>query len=187
MSRVVPFVGALFLVALIVGVPWCYKLTYDRHYRNFHVVHDGVLYRSAQLDIAGLKHVAREYGIRTIVDLRDGVTSLDQEEAQWAAASGINHVRIPPRSWWAIDGPAPAEIGLAEFRRVMRDPANHPVLIHCFGGIHRTGTFVAIYRLDFQGWHREDAMGEMRAMGYSILDEHQDIVAFLFNHRPPNP
>ncbi len=187
MPRFVPFVGALVIVALLVAGPCWYKLDYDQHYRNFHVVDPGVLYRSAELDLDGLKHVVREYGIRTIVDLRDGETALDRSEADWATSIGLNHVRIPPRSWWAVGGPAPAEIGLAEFRRVMRDPAQRPVLVHCFGGIHRTGIYCAIYRMDFQHWNRLDAMAEMRTMGYTILDEHQDVLAFLLNHRPPAP
>src|SRR5271166_717488 len=115
MARFVPLVGALVISAIVVGGPWWYQHEYERHYRNFHVVHDGVLYRSAQLDVDGLRHIAREYGIRTIIDLRDGTTTSDQAEEQWAIRTGIKHVRIPPRAWSVPEGPIPADIGVAEF------------------------------------------------------------------------
>jgi tyrosine-protein phosphatase SIW14 len=186
MSRLLSFAGVLLIATLLVGGPWWYKVEYDRHFRNFHVVDAGKLYRSAQLDVDGLKHVVREYGIRTIVDLRDGQQALDRAEESWATATGIKHVRIPPRAWWCDDGrwPVPAEIGLAEFRQVMDDPRNHPVLVHCWGGVHRTGLYCAVYRMDYQHWTKPDAVAEMRALGYTILDEHSDVLAFLGRYQP---
>ncbi len=38
--------------------------------RNFHVVSDGRVYRSGQMDVARLTQVVRERGIKTIVNLR---------------------------------------------------------------------------------------------------------------------
>jgi protein tyrosine/serine phosphatase len=185
MPHVFRLAAAVTVASLMVGVPWWYKRTYDRHFRNFHVVEDGVLYRSAQLDLDGLKHIVREYGIRTIVCLRDGATSDDRAEAEWANAAGLRHVRVPPRKWWSDSGPVPAEEGLAVFREVMLDPANHPVLVHCFAGIHRTGAYCAVYRMDFQGWCNRDAIAELRTMGYSTLDDDPDILIFLERYRTP--
>jgi protein tyrosine/serine phosphatase len=186
MPRLLSVLAGVLIMAIVVGGPWCYKVEYDRHFRGFHVVEEGVLYRSAQLDIDGLKHIVREYGIRTIVDLRIGDTEGDQEEEQWANLNWIKHVRIPPRAWWTADQqwPVPAELGLEEFRKVMEDHRNHPVLVHCFGGVHRTGMCCAIYRMDFQGWNKEDAIAEMRGLGYTILDQHSDVQAFLKRYEP---
>jgi tyrosine-protein phosphatase SIW14 len=187
MSRLLSFAGVLLILAVMVGGPLWYKVEYDRRYRNFHVVDEGKLYRSAQLDVPSLKQLVREYGFRTIVSLRDGEKTLDREEEEWAASMGIKHVRIPPRAWWTPDGkwPVPAEIGLAEFRDIMKNPRNHPVLIHCWGGVHRTGLYCAVYRMDFQHWLKPDAIAEMRALGYTILDQHTDVQAFLERYQPP--
>src|SRR5205085_811409 len=138
MRRFFDVVPALLIALLIVAAPLWYKQQHDRRVRSFHVVEEGVLYRSGQMDLAGLKRIVHDYGIKTIVSLRDGETGLDQDEAEWALKTGINHVRIPPRPWWAPDGAIPGAIGLAEFRRVLAEPANQPVLVHCFAGIHRT-------------------------------------------------
>jgi protein tyrosine phosphatase (PTP) superfamily phosphohydrolase (DUF442 family) len=184
MPRTLRFLFACGIAALVVGVPWWYKNAYDRHYRNFHIIEDGVLYRSAQLDLDGLKRIVNQYGIRTIVCLRDGETADDRDEAAWATRAGLRHVRIPPRPWGTDSGPAPAEQCLGVFRRVMQDRANLPVLVHCFAGIHRTGAFCAVYRMDFQGWSNRDAIAELRTMGYTTLDDDVDILSFLQLYRP---
>jgi protein tyrosine/serine phosphatase len=49
------------------------------------------------------------------------------------------------------------------FFELMDDPTNFPVAVHCIGGRHRTGTFVALYRLEYQRWNVEDAQREMYA------------------------
>jgi protein tyrosine/serine phosphatase len=187
MARLLSVTGVLLIIALMVGAPCWYKVEYDRRYRNFHVVEEGKLYRSGQLDLDALAQLVHQYGIRTIVDLRDGEKALDQAEEVWAAAAGVKHVRIPPRAWWTRDGhwPVPAEIGLAQFREIMRDPHNHPVLVHCWGGVHRTGLYCATYRMDFQHWPKPDAIAEMRALGYTILDQHSDVQAFLARYESP--
>lgn len=186
MPRSLQLAFSLVIATLLVGGPLWYKREYERHFRNLHVVQEGVLYRSAQLDVDGLKRLAHDYGIRTIISLRDGDAAADQAEAAWAGKNGINHVRIPPRPWSAADGTVPAEQGLAVFRRVMADPANHPVLIHCFAGIHRTGTYCAVYRMESQRWTNSQAIAELRSLGYATLDGDADVRAFLEQYRPTN-
>ena len=39
-----------------------------------------------------------------------------------------------------------------EFFKLLDDPANLPLAVHCMGGRHRTGTFSALYRLEYDGW-----------------------------------
>src|ERR1700730_14222622 len=175
MPRSLQLVFSLVVGVLLVGGPLWYKREHERHFRNFRVVHEGVLYRSAQLDLDGLKRLVHDYGIKTIISLREGDAAEDQQEAEWAAKVSINHVRIPPRLWApGGDGAVPAERGLATFRQVMNNPANYPVLIHCFAGIHRTGAFCALYRMQYQGWSNREALSELRALGYATLDEDED-------------
>src|SRR5436190_824020 len=103
MPRLTQLLFAGFIVGLLVGGPVWYKLRHDRLYRNFHVVEDGVLYRSGQLDRAGLKQVVTEHGIKSIICLREGDALEDQAEETWAKTAALHFVRIPPRQWYAPD------------------------------------------------------------------------------------
>ena len=66
----------------------------------------------------------------------------------------------------------------------MKDPRNHPVLVHCFGGIHRTGAYCAIYRMEFEHWPNARAISEMKACGYVTLGDEWDILGYVEQYRP---
>jgi tyrosine-protein phosphatase SIW14 len=94
-------------------------------------------------------------------------------------------VRIVPRVWGADEkGEIPAEQGVQTFLAVMDRPENHPVLVHCFAGIHRTGTMCAIFRMEYEGWTPERAMDEMRLCGYAPEDMHYHITNYLRSYEP---
>lgn len=171
--------GACLIVGVMISVPCWYKARQERRYRNVHVVRPGVLWRSGQPDIEGLQHFVRRFDIKTIVCLRDADSELSRNEEAWARSRGIQFVRIPPRAWGHVNGVIPAEKGLDTFRDVMSRPENHPVLVHCFKGVHRTGAYCAIYRMDCQGWTNREALAEMRLMGYETLEEDRDILGYL--------
>jgi protein tyrosine/serine phosphatase len=179
--------GILVVLALITG-PVGYALHEQRQMRHFRVVRDGVLYRSGQMTLDGLRRVQHDYLIRTVITLRDkrapGQSPPDLAEEHYCREQGLTYLRIPPRSWDAHDGDAPADEGVQAFKEVMRDPRNYPVLIHCFNGIHRTGAYCAIYRMEFEHWSNEQALAEMKACGYSNLDEEMDILGYLEDYVP---
>ncbi len=175
---------ASLMVISMIGAPIAYKRWCDRQFRNFHVVEEGVLFRSGQLSIKRLEQVVAEHGIRTVINLRDGEYESDRHEETWVKSRGLNFVRIPHQSWDREEsGRIPAENVLAAFRKVMDDPNNHPVLVHCLAGIHRTGTMVAIFRIDYQGWTNAEAMAEMRVMGYTVY--HENVVRYFTTYQPP--
>jgi protein tyrosine/serine phosphatase len=66
----------------------------------------------------------------------------------------------------------------------MDDPANFPVLVHCFAGIHRTGAYVAVYRMEHDRWTNAEALDELRAFGYRNLDDEWDVLGYLEQYRP---
>ena len=144
---------------------------WNHHLRNFHTVEPHVLYRSGQLSPAGLKLVIRHYRIKTVVTLRTvrdpHKPYLDAWEAGVCAANGARHVRILPRVWLENDkGELPAEQMVREFLALMDNPTNHPVLVHCFAGVHRTGTLCAVFREEYQGWDSDRAIDEMEEYGF---------------------
>src|SRR5262249_3868570 len=142
--------GAVGVLALVVA-PGVLARHQQAQTRNFRVVRAGVLYRSGQMSLAGLRRVVHDYAIKTVISLRGGVGAADWAEEEYCRKEGILFVRIPPRHWGDA-GTAPVEEGVRKFREVMADPRHHPVLVHCFAGVHRTGAYCAIYRMEFEGW-----------------------------------
>jgi len=181
-SRPVQIAFGVAIAALVTITPYAYHSYHTRMYRNFRIVKDGVLYRSAQLPIEGLERIINDYRIKTVICLRAGDKGDDQTEEAYCYSNGIPFVRIPPRSWSYETGTAPVEEGLAKFREVMTDEKNFPVLLHCFAGTHRTGAYVAVYRMDFEGWSNEQALTELRGLGYVTLDEDRNVFTFLSNY-----
>ena len=172
---------AVGLVLLAIGVPLLFAHRERLDGRHLRTVRDGVLYRSAQLPTSGLGRAVKDLGIRTVVSLRDADRAADQTEERYCAEKGIRFVRIEPLSWDGVQGTAPVDAGLARFLAVMADPKNHPVLVHCYRGVHRTGAYVAVYRMECEGWGRDRAMAEMVTAGYDLLDKHADLRGYM-NH-----
>jgi len=182
------FLGLLIATILVAG-PYYFFQFRKAQFRNFHVVKEGVLYRSGQMTLDGFLRMVHDHSIKTVISLRFAShpknLAPDADEERACQALGLNHVRIPYRSWWPEHGSVPADKGVTQFLKVMRDPANYPVLIHCFAGIHRTGAYCAVYRIEFENWSNEKAMAEMKAHGYVV--DHQDVFAYLENYRPKGP
>ena len=191
MVRSLQTLVGLAAAVLLVGAPIAFTARQLKELRNFRCVRTGVLYRSAQLPLDGLKRVIHDYGIRTVVTLRDshdaGLTPPDVAEEEFCTQNEIKYLRLPPLAWEdRIDpkGPAPVEPNVRKFLEIMRDERNYPVLVHCFAGIHRTGAFTAIYRMEFEHWTHAEALAEMRACGYTNLDDEWDILGYLERYRP---
>ncbi len=180
MKRFGTFV-AVGLVLLAIGVPLLFAHRERMAGRHLRVVREGVLYRSAQLPTSGLGTAVKDLGIRTVISLRDADRSADQAEEKYCAEHGIHFVRIEPLSWDGVPGTAPIDTNLARFLGVMTEPKNHPVLVHCYRGAHRTGAYVAVYRMECEGWSRDRALAEMVTAGYDLLDKHDDLRGYM-NH-----
>ena len=188
MHRSVHILLSTLIATIVVGGPLGYAHFRQRHFRNFHAVREGVLYRSGQLSLPGLKSVIHDYGIKTIITLRDPSSSNDPPpilaEEEYCLAEAINYYRIMPKPWGGPDGAVPAAESIGIFRNIMDDPKNYPVLIHCLAGIHRTGAYCAVYRMEYEGWSNEQAIAEMRACGYRDLDDEWDLLGYLETYRP---
>lgn len=116
--------------------------------KNFGVVSEGVLYRSGELTPRTTRLVARRHGIRTIIDLGAHIPGTPEERRAQATADalGIRRVRVD------LIGDAQGDPNdYAEALRVIADPENQPVLVHCAAGSQRTGCLVAVYRTGVEG------------------------------------
>jgi protein tyrosine/serine phosphatase len=175
---------ASFVILLLIAGPVLYAFHEQAQMRNFRLVREGILYRSAQMKLPGLKRAVHDYGIRTVVSLRDATTADDRAEEEYCRKEEMNFFRLPPRTWDTTNGPAAAEENVRKFREIIADSKNYPILVHCFAGIHRTGAYVAVYRMEREHWTNEEAIAEVKACGYENLGEELDILTYLENYRP---
>src|SRR5437879_1274432 len=86
------------VAAFIVG-PVLFANHQQKQMKNFRVVREGVLYRSGQMSLEGLRRAVQDHGIRTVVSLRDartpGDTPPDAAEEEFCRDLDILFVRIP--------------------------------------------------------------------------------------------
>lgn len=110
--------------------------------------------------IAALKHD----GFKTIIDLRTPKEGVAQEQAE-AVANGLAYYNLP------VARAFPDAVLRQQFKQLLEDPANHPVLVHC-ASANRVGMVWAAYQLD-QGVDYQVAVAEGRAIGMKPSKEQQ--------------
>jgi protein tyrosine/serine phosphatase len=104
---------------------------------NFGAINDNY-YRGAQPKDDDYRDLAT-IGVKTIVDLtKDG----RDDEPGLVKSAGMKFYRIP-----LTTSERPSDAAIAEFLKIVNDPANQPVYVHCQGGRHRTGTMTAIFHV----------------------------------------
>ncbi len=143
---------------------------YGRHYlfpKRFAVVEPGAIYRSGYLEPGPLRDVLQRYGIRTIlVLLNDEPQSpRQQREERVARDAGVTLIRIGMRG----DGRGDFQ-DIERAADMLADPALRPILVHCAGGVNRTGAVCAAWRIKHCGWDLDAAMREARDRGWSPRD-----------------
>jgi protein-tyrosine phosphatase len=162
---------------------------YDIHVRHrLGTVAPGIVYKSGTMPPARMAKVAKELGLKSVIDLRTSVEGQDstnttplvaiKAEAAALEAEGVRHIHLPTPQ-------VPSEATVDQFLRVVADPANLPTLIHCYHGIGRTELFVAVYRMEFQGWSNAKARAATRLIlaGSSFSDQAEKGI-FLINYKP---
>ncbi|HMP00908.1 MAG TPA: tyrosine-protein phosphatase [Gemmatales bacterium] len=170
LARLLPRLAAAALVAVTVAVPaFYYRSQYDTA-KRLRVVTPGKVYRSGQLTAATLTDLVRREGIRTVINVQNELPNpvLDnrQDEAHFVESLGARYVFIDMDLLERHRIPAERPAAVEAFLQVMDDPAAYPVLIHCRAGLHRTGTLVALYRLEYEREPLERVMRELIANGF---------------------
>ncbi|MBA3994779.1 MAG: hypothetical protein C0469_14770 [Cyanobacteria bacterium DS2.3.42] len=125
---------------------------------NFGVVTPFLL-RGAQPSQEGFAAL-KAAGVKTVITLRDGKKDIEREKAS-VEALGMKSVSIPLSVFKGVK-----DADMERFLKVVNDPQQQPVFVHCRQGQDRCGTMVGIYRLTQQSWTASDAYKEMLKYGF---------------------
>jgi tyrosine-protein phosphatase SIW14 len=160
-----------FAVSAVAGTDVNAKLSRIR-IDNFGRISD-TYYRGAQpkdrdyADLAAL-------GVKTVIDLTEDGRA---DEKARVEAAGMKFHRIPMTT---SDRPATAAV--SEFLKLVNNPANQPVYVHCQGGRHRTGVMTAVYRMTKDGWTADRAYAEMKQFKFEGFPGHPELKSFVYDY-----
>ncbi len=135
-----------------------------------------VLYRSAQPTAEGLtllnQRQAVAYGmpkeIKTVLNLRN-----NSGDGALVVPTGVHYEQIAFDTWHV------KEDYVVQFLKIVSNPANQPVLLHCMHGSDRTGMMTAIYRIVEQGWSKEAAIAEMTQGGFGYHPIWSNLIRYI--------
>jgi protein tyrosine phosphatase (PTP) superfamily phosphohydrolase (DUF442 family) len=172
--------SVLAIVLVLVG-NYVYDINIDH---NFETITEGKVYKSGVIPPNELESYIKEYGIKSVVDLRfpgteDDVNNpeipaeLTAEKEAIAKIKGVNYFNNGSDQ-------VPAQKNLNRFFEIMDNPANYPVLIHCYHGIGRAEMYSAIYRIEYENFTNEEARNGVRTLlKWSSFDDGKPKGEFL--------
>jgi protein tyrosine phosphatase (PTP) superfamily phosphohydrolase (DUF442 family) len=168
------------IVLVLVG-----KYVYDMNINhNFETITEGKVYKSGVIPPDELASYIKEYGIKSVVDLRfpgigDDVNNpeipaeLTAEKEAIAKIEGVNYFNNGSDQ-------VPKPENLKTFFTIMDNPANYPVLIHCYHGVGRAELYSAIYRIEYENFTNEEARNGVRTLvKWSSFDDGKPKGEFL--------
>ncbi len=197
MPNVVRWFLATVAVLIVFGFPLAFFRYEYVHAKRLREVTPGRVYRSGQMNAGGFRETILRWGIKTVINLQHEEPDPFLPE-RWFGRGMIRESELcrdlnvkyillqpdvlPPDN--RLDKLPPA---VDEFLAILDDEVNYPVLLHCKAGLHRTGRLTAIYRMEYEGWSRGEALRELRAngYGYGIASEADEfIIQFVENYTP---
>jgi protein tyrosine/serine phosphatase len=140
--------------------------------KNFGCINDK-FYRGAQPrdeDYADLAAM----GVKTIIDLQQSGVGREQAMVE---SQGMKFYRIG-----MSDKSQPTAEQAELFLKIVNDPANQPVFVHCAGGRHRTGAMSAIYRMTHDGWNANQAFLEMKQYDFEYGIGHSPLKRYVYDY-----
>ena len=115
------------------------------------------------------------FGIKTVIDLQADGQGSEQGQVEKA---GMQFHRIGMTTHTP-----PTKAQIAEFLKLVNDPTNQPVYVHCAGGKHRTGVMTAIFRMTNDKWSPDQAFREMKQYKFGADFLHSEFKQFVYGFR----
>jgi len=116
-------------------------------------------------------------GVKALINLTSDDASPD--EKAMAEKAGLAYFQIPMTTH-----AVPTLAQLTQFMKIVNDPANQPVYVHCVGGRHRTGVMTAAYRMAHDSWTADRAFKEMKQYKFGADFLHAEFKQFVYGYRP---
>ena len=164
MKNNIKIIGFTVVLLILVFVG---KYVYDMNINhNFETITDGKVYKSGVIPPDEIADYVKKYKIKSIVDLRfpgtgDEVNNpeipaeLLAEKNAIAKIEGVNYFNNGSDQ-------VPKPENLKTYFKIMDNPKNYPVLIHCYHGVGRAEMYSAIYRIEYEGMDRDKARTNTR-------------------------
>lgn len=165
------------LVVLLVVLVFVGKYVYDMNINhNFETITEGKVYKSGVIPPDELESYVKKYHIKSVVDLRFPGTAdlvnnpeipqeLTAEKEAIAKINGVNYFNNGSDQ-------VPKQENLDRFFKIMDNPDNYPVLIHCYHGVGRAEMYSALYRIEYEKWTNEQARKGVRTViKFSSFDD----------------
>jgi tyrosine-protein phosphatase SIW14 len=134
------------------------------HIKSFAQV-DEHIYRGAAPSEAGLKELQALH-VTIDLDLREPGEAIEQERAE-AEKLGIKYINVPMPP---LSAPNREEMSQALAVLLAADSGTDRVFVHCRRGRDRTGTVIACFRIQHDGWSSLRAFQEAKQHGISIVE-----------------
>ena len=179
-------IGLVVILLIATGVG---KYVYDMHINhNFETITEGKVYKSGVIPPDEIEDYVEEYKIKSIIDLRfpgtgDEVNNpeipaeLTAEKEAIAKIKGVNYFNNGSDQ-------VPEPHNLDTFFKIMDDPKNYPVLIHCYHGVGRAEMYSAIYRIEYENMEKDEARTNTRFLTkWSSFDLGKPKGDFLHNYQ----
>jgi tyrosine-protein phosphatase SIW14 len=187
----------LALAGFLIYAPYLYYRYSLEHAKRLRPIVEGRVYRSGCLTADGFREALTRLKIKTVISFWDEDPDPELhanrfnragiKESELCKQLNVNYkfifVKLLADDRVGKDVPPAIE----PFLKIMDDPQSYPVLIHCKAGLHRTGVMAALYRMEYDGWTREDAMRELKAhgFGYFLANNSNDYIAqYVMNYQP---
>ncbi|MCF8322920.1 MAG: dual specificity protein phosphatase family protein [Flavobacterium sp.] len=165
------------------------KYVYDMHINhNFETITEGKVYKSGVIPPDELGSYITKYKIKSVIDLRfpgtgDDVNNpeipaeLTAEKNAIEKLKGVNYFNNGSDQ-------VPKQENLNSFFKIMDNPANYPVLIHCYHGVGRAEMYSAIYRIEYENFTNEEARSGVRTLvKWSSFDDGKPKGEFLKGYK----
>ena len=188
--------GILMVLMAIVIPTVHYRQTY-RFAKRLRTVEAGKLYRSGCLMADGLRAAIKDKKIKTVVNLQDEApdpavsknyfTLATVPESEVCKEMGVKFIFLPVDLVNSREFPRKHAPTVEAFLKIMDDPANYPVLIHCKAGLHRTGCLAAMYREEYDHWTPAQALRELKNNGFGEFvssSANPYIVQYVLQYQP---
>ena len=129
------------------------------------------LYRSAQPTALGFKAIEQKLNLKSTLNLRES-----QTDENFLGGTQIKSFNVPMNAMHITTD----EI-VAALKYIKTEQAKGPILVHCLHGSDRTGAVIAMYRIIYQGWTKQQAIDEMEHGGFNFHSIFFNIPIFIQN------